>query len=989
VIGFAFLLSTAAAQGQISFFAPLTDGCSGVLFEADFNGDGKPDLLCSNLSGGTILLLGNGDGTFATGTPVAGNPLAVADFNGDGKPDILEQGTGTLLVLLGQGDGTFQPAISTPSSATLTVLVAGDLNGDGRADAVGVFNGTLLVYVSKGDGTFAAGVPYSLGGSSPVSKTLAILGDLNGDRKVDVAVITAGDNVPGQIIVFLGNGDGTLQSAKTSAGVYYPSVAVEGDFNGDGKLDLAIAGSVLSGAQAVLLQLGNGDGTFQAPTQAFPGATSFLAAADLNGDGKLDLVVATAVVEIHFGKGDGTFPSIESYHLAPNTYTPGIAVADFNQDGSLDIASGGSLLLANGDGTFQGWPALSLPNIPSGAATGSFDKRAAKDLALTVGYTVGSTPAYAVDILIPNSTGAPVLAHSYTLHQSAGAIATADLNGDGNLDLVAAGNDPTTGEWSYTVLRGNGDGTFRTPLSYPQSVITIAGQIIVADFNNDHKPDIAIALGNQNIAVLLGNGDGTFGPPSYYFDNGAGIIMSADFNGDGNVDLAATVADNSVPTPTAFLFGNGDGTFQPAVFPLGQYAAFSTGDFNNDGKADLLGEGAGLQVLLGNGDGTFNTLPPSWNEPPSLYTPSVQLLADINSDGNLDIIASAFQGVHIDHEGVFPGNGDGTFGPFVDVLDFIDYITPAYVLAAPDMNGDGKPDLVFVDPSINDIFVLLNTTTPGPGVKLSPASISFPSTSVGSSGGPVPVTLTNTGQAALSVTGVSITGSDANQFSQTNNCTSVQPTATCTFNVTFTPTLAGSATANLTITDNASGSPQAVALSGVGTGADMGLGVSSGGSSQTVTAGSTTTYALSIGGKGWSGQTSLTCTGAPTGANCSVTPSSLVVSATGASQLQVSLTTASNTMAEVDPRPSRLSPWLWTLAIMGVVLPSSVRRRRLPVGLRLTSLFTLLLLVSCSSGSSSDHSNNGTPPGTYTLTVAAKAASGSPSQSVMLTLKVQ
>jgi hypothetical protein len=983
-MGFWLLLSTATAHGQISFFAPLKIGCDEVLFEADFNQDGKPDVLCSYGTGGTILLLGNGDGTFATGTPVGGNALAVADFNGDDKPDILEQGTGTLLVLLGQGDGTFQPAISTPSGASLTVLVAGDLNGDGKADAVGIFNGSLMVYLGKGDGTFQTGVPYSLPPPSTTGVAL-VLGDVNGDRKSDVTVITSTSNPVGQVVVFMGNGNGTLQSPITSAGVN-GGMAAEGDFNGDGKTDLAInvapiCNGTCQGTNNISLLLGNGDGTFQAPSVVFSGNGS-LVAADPNGDGKLDLVVVSSVVDIHLGRGDGTFPGIRSYHLDPPISTPGIAVADFNLDGSLDIAAGSSLLLANGDGTFQGWPAVSLRGLPLGVATGSFDKRAAKDLAVSVSYTVGNTTAYAAEILIPDSTGAPVLAHSYTLHQSCGGIATADLNGDGNLDLVVAGNDPTNGEWSYTVLRGNGDGTFRTPLSYPQSVVTRAGQIIVADFNNDHKPDIAIALGNQNLAVLLGNGDGTFGPPFYYFDNGAGIIMSADFNSDGNVDVAATGG------PTGFLFGNGDGTFQTAVFPI-QNAALLTADFNNDGKADLLGAGANGQVLLGNGDGTFNALPPSWNVPPGLSAPSAQLLADINSDGNLDIIASALQGVHINHDGVFPGNGNGTFSPFVDVLDFADYGNLTYVLAAADMNGDGKLDLVFVDPSINDIFVLLNTTSPGPGVKLSPSSISFPSTSVGSTSGPVPVTLTNIGQVALSVTAVSITGAEANQFAQTNNCSSVQPTATCTINVAFTPAAAGSALASLTIADNATGSPQTVAMSGVGTGADLGLGVS-GGSSQTVTAGSTATYALSIGGRGWSGETSLTCTGAPAVASCSVTPSSLMVSATSASQVQISVTTTANTTAKLGPNGSRLSPWLWALAIVGMVLPSSAGRRRLAVRLLVTSLFTSsLLLVSCSSGNSSHNSNNGTPAGSYTLTVAAKAASGSPNQSVTLTLKVQ
>jgi hypothetical protein len=114
-------------------------------------------------------------------------PLAVADFNGDGKPDVLEEGTGTLLVLLGNGDGTFQAPISTDSGADLTAIAAGDLNGDGKADVVGVFNGSMLVYLSKGDGTFAAGVPYSLGTTllpyGPIT-----LGDFNGDKKTDLAV---------------------------------------------------------------------------------------------------------------------------------------------------------------------------------------------------------------------------------------------------------------------------------------------------------------------------------------------------------------------------------------------------------------------------------------------------------------------------------------------------------------------------------------------------------------------------------------------------------------------------------------------------------------------------------------------------------------------------------------------------------------------------------------------------------------------------------
>ena len=295
---FSFLSSPSLAQ--VSFVQPPTYPGGGS-FTADFNGDGKADLLSAN---GTLL--GNGDGTFKPGTPVSGNPLAVADFDGDGKPDILEQGTGTLLVLLGNGDGTFQAPLSTPSGASLTAIVAADLNGDGKADVIGLFNGMLMVYLGKGDGTFASGVPYSTGTTLGAVVTV---GDFNGDHKTDVLVSTSPVTSAGQEIVFLGNGDGTFQPPVTSVGVNEPGSIAVGDFNGDGKVDLLINGeSVTIGpstiAAATYLLLGNGDGTFQAPASVFPGVGQ-VAALDLNGDGKLDVIFTSApsVVEIHLGNG--------------------------------------------------------------------------------------------------------------------------------------------------------------------------------------------------------------------------------------------------------------------------------------------------------------------------------------------------------------------------------------------------------------------------------------------------------------------------------------------------------------------------------------------------------------------------------------------------------------------------------------------------------------------------------------------------------------
>jgi hypothetical protein len=123
-LGVVVILFSGQVQAQVSFFEPPTYSGVGDVFVADFDGDGKPDILTSD---GTMNL-GNGDGTFKLGTPVSGSGvLAVADFNGDGKPDVLEQGTGTLLVMLGNGDGTFQAPISTASGANLLVVAAGDL----------------------------------------------------------------------------------------------------------------------------------------------------------------------------------------------------------------------------------------------------------------------------------------------------------------------------------------------------------------------------------------------------------------------------------------------------------------------------------------------------------------------------------------------------------------------------------------------------------------------------------------------------------------------------------------------------------------------------------------------------------------------------------------------------------------------------------------------------------------------------------------------
>jgi FG-GAP-like repeat len=986
-----FFLVASSLYGQVSFFQPPSYAGSGSLFSADFNGDGKPDLL----SGDGTLQLGNGDGTFAAGTQVPGTPLAVADFNGDGKPDVLETGTGTLLVLLGNGDGTFKAAVTTASGAALQTVASTDLNGDGKADVVGIFGSNLVVYLGKGDGTFAAGVSYGLGVASPGS-TLISFADFNGDGKTDVAVSATG-TATGMEIVFLGNGDGTFQAARTSAGVpssCSPAYAVSGDFTGNGKPGLALGCGFSIGVYGVYILAGNGDGTFQAPALSIPNVNGPMAAADFNGDGKLDLVVGVgaSVGQIFLGNEDGTFSNANNYALnfLPPETPPvfGISVADFNLDGKPDIAVGNSLLIGNGNGTFQGVEVADTSS-PSHAfaAVGKFDNQQSVP-------GVAAALNMDIDLLANDGKGGLSLSHTYAnvLNAPAAQLVTGDFNGDGNLDLLAVTMDGPTGDWSYCVLLGNGDGSLQPPMCNPQGVQIVnpaftATSVVAGDFNNDKKLDVAVGgLSNQSLAVLLGKGDGTFAPAAYVFNGGANALIAADFNSDGNLDIAAGGTNQT--SQSALLLGNGDGTFQAAVFPsdLSGFAALFTADLTNDGHADLVSRN---QVALGNGDGTF-TLGPQ--------LPFFRVgAADFNGDGIPDLLVSPdSSGVEIvgpDQTGVLLGNGDGTFSSTND------YITNNGALQTPliaDMNNDGRPDIVFSIPQLetggfSGFGVLLNTT---------PANFSLSATTLS----PSTVTPGNSATATI--------GLKPNfGFNQTVTlaCSGLPSGATCAFNPASVPG-GTAASSSLTISTAASTAPgtypievqasagtltHQVALTLVVQAAPDFAITGPPTASQTVSAGQSAMFSMSLTPVGsFSGTVSLGCAIAPAATpapTCTLSASSVQFNGGAAQTVTVTAgTTApvSTMAARIANRAGFSTASMPLLVLVGLL--TLRRRKTLSVLGALLIAAAFMPLVGCGSGSGmSSHSQTapGTPSGTYAITVTA--TSGTLTHNAVLQVIVQ
>jgi hypothetical protein len=707
---------------------------------ADFNRDGKQDVIVSNTNGNISVLLGNGNGTFGAphtiATLGAGTyPIATADFNHDGIADLVVLNTTkqSVSIYLGYGNGTFEAPKSQTVGNSPTYMVVGDINGDGFPDLI--FNAShntinapdLGFTVMLGAGTGYLHAPRFFIAANGAAGSVIAVGDVNNDGHLDVVTTDTYSDAE----VFLGNGNDTFREQPSFYIGLPASQLVLADFYGNGHLDLAIAnlGYENFSTQFQVME-GFGDGTFSQSVVSLQAGyfPAWISAADMNGDGRPDLVVGSTysnTLAVFINHGGGSFAPLPMEFATPQ-FTDGagqgpISMGDFNGDKKLDVAVasqvGVQVMLNVGGGLLQAPSAFELGGGSGQMFAADMTGDGHLDLAVeTFGYggNVG-----AVNLLVGDGRGdftnhyAGILGESEVQY---GPIAGGSFNGNGKVGVAAY----VQGDQIQPTYN-NGTGTFSTgPL------LNLRGfqQFLCAgNFNGDSYSDFAV-LDYDQVDIYLNQHDGTYSALiSYPVGSNPVYIMQRDVNGDGKTDL---IVVNQNSDNVSILLGKGNGTFAPAK----QYAAgykpnvVTTGDFNGDGKIDLaIGNNSKVSILLGKGDGTF-TVGNSYPVPGGPVT--AVAMANLRGGGVQDLLAlsSPFP-PNFGPENMYllTGNGNGTFNA-----------PQAYVVAADtawivpgDFNEDGAEDVavsanngsptvvLFLNQRGTHITLTANTKTPAAG----------------------------------------------------------------------------------------------------------------------------------------------------------------------------------------------------------------------------------------------------------------------------------
>jgi Bacterial Ig-like domain (group 3)/FG-GAP-like repeat/Abnormal spindle-like microcephaly-assoc'd, ASPM-SPD-2-Hydin len=796
-----------------------------------------------------------------------------------------------------------------------------------------------------------------------------LVGDLNGDGVPDLLIYNSAAT-PFAAQAFTSNGKGGYTTGAVQTFSFVGGVCSAGgydvvgspqliDLNGDGKTDL------LCGIQVAY---GNGDGTFaQAVPVSFLSSGFYTAyAADLNGDGKTDLLAVPTISQTELGspiqfaftvflnQGGGSFASSGTFPVAPISYLSGTGffppiVVDLNNDGKPDIIS----------------------------------------QTLTFGSTQEDNPQRSVDVLLNNGDGTfgvnmPVALSAPPTNTGGPdpyVMGYGDVNGDGKPDLILTLTD-TAGNVDAIVLLGNGDGTFQAQTNLILSEGPVPGlpanappAIAVEDLNLDGKQDLIFSNGQ----VALGNGDETFAlsTPLFAYPQSSTpgwVFPLVQMTLPGNLVPslvyllpAATPPALSVFTPQT----SSSGALSLTTLAVGTHSI--TAQYSGDANyaADT---SAAVTVTVTQ---AVSTTAVTSSANPSLAGQSVTLTAKVTSNGPTPTGNVTFTSGSTTLATVALSGGSAVYTTTSFTKAGTLTITASY---AGDTNTQA---------SSATLSLVIN----GPTLTLSPSNLTFPSQYVGTSGLPLTVTATNPGSAPLTITSVTTSAN----FGVLNACGgSLAAGASCAIGVFFDPSSSGTVSGTLTIADNAGGSPQTIPLSGSG----QDFSFTSSSSTQTVTPGSTATYTIALNPiAGFNQTVALSCSGAPTGSTCSLSPSSIALSGSTPASVTVSVTTVGNSAVSTQPRSlhGTQSPIFFAICgLPGLLLLGGRPRSALRKGKNAAIYWAALLGIICfvmagCSGNGSGNGGGSTPANTYTLTVTGAFASGSATltHSTNLTMVVQ
>ena len=670
---------------------------------ADFNEDGHQDIATVNQWDHSMtVMFGRGDGTFGDRADIATgyNPRAIetADFNNDDYADLVTSNMADhqFQVFLGVGDGTFTPLTPVDTESHPWGMCAADFDADDNVDLAITHEdaNSWAVHLGDGDGTFTLGETYSLDAftEDTVMPRFVHAGDFNNDEVLDMLVLSwfASD-----IYSYSGDGDGTFTFVQQRQSEAWQMASVcSADFNNDGNLDALHVETWGSGSK---FWIGNGDCTFNHGEKFGIGRQPMsVVTCDLDRDGEDDFVAANLESHdliVYYGIPVPYYreDDVRSYTAGDTPHH--IVTSDFNEDGIPDFAvacadaSYVSVALGSPDGLVDAGSShvTDWSHSPRGVACADFDVDGDLDVAVSL------------------SQGGPYSTPGVYLHRNDGSlqfggegkidffteltdIVAEDFDGDDIPDIAIA----MAGQNMVRVRMGLGDFTFPSLRTY--FVGTFPNDLLVADFNADTYPDIASAnLSGMSVTVLLNRGDGVFLAPVHsQCQPGPASIAARDFNGDTNLDAAVACSfSNSVN----ILLGNGAGnmTLQMPIAVGSDPNGIVAEDFDGDGEWDLAVSNKGsdtITLLFGDGDGTFSGRVdiPAGGEGP-MYMDS----ADFNGDGFVDIA------VGNDGDGsvsMYLGNGDGTFAD----PETHGMTRNTRRLVAADMWGDGLPDLIITSP---------------------------------------------------------------------------------------------------------------------------------------------------------------------------------------------------------------------------------------------------------------------------------------------------